>query len=130
MYDSIEILRMAQSLASHASARQARIAANVANADTPNYHAQDVKSFRESYEGPPEQSGLRMTRANHQMSAPSGRMSVEQVDRPGPSDPNGNTVSIATEVMHATEVRHAHDMALAVYRSSLNILRSSLGRNS
>ena len=47
---------------------------------------------------------------------------------PGPSAPNGNTVSLETEMVRATEVRHQHEMALSVYQSALGVLRTSLGR--
>ncbi len=48
--------------------------------------------------------------------------------RAGQASPNGNTVSLETEMMKATEVRHQHDLALSVYPTSLNILRTALGR--
>ena len=128
MYDTLDIFRLAQGLALHASARQSAIATNVANADTPGYRAQDVAPFSETYRAKTDVTRMRNTRAGHVADAVAGRREFDAVDAPGPSAPNGNTVSLETEMMKAVEVRHSHEMALSVYRTSLDILRTSLGR--
>ena len=46
----------------------------------------------------------------------------------GPGSPNGNTVSLEAEMVKAVEVRQDHEMALAIYRNTSDILRTSLGR--
>jgi len=124
MFSGIETMRMAQDMATHASQRHEVIAKNVAQADTPGYRAQDVASFAETYEAPG--LALRRTRAAHITANESGNPAVH--DDPGRQSPNGNTVSLEKEMMKAGEVRSEHQLALAVYRTSLNILRTSLGR--
>jgi len=42
--------------------------------------------------------------------------------------PDGNTVSLANEMVRSVEVRQQHDMALTVYRNTSDIIRASLGR--
>jgi flagellar basal-body rod protein FlgB len=42
--------------------------------------------------------------------------------------PNGNSVSLETEMVKAVEVKRQHDQALAIYKSSMNVLRASIGR--
>ena len=128
MFNRLEIFQMAHGLATHAASRQARVAGNVANADTPGYHATDITPFAESYRANSNDTGMRQTRAGHAMTQHDSAADWKVVDRPGESSPNGNTVSLETEIMKATEVRHAHEMALAVYKSSLGILRTSIGR--
>ena len=128
MYDRIEIFQMAFGLASHASARQEKIAGNVANADTPGFRAQDIKPFAETYRADTDMTQLRKTRAGHAFPGETAPQMFETFDRPGPSAPNGNTVSVETEIMKATEVRQVHEMALSVYQTSLGILRTSIGR--
>jgi flagellar basal-body rod protein FlgB len=126
MFDNLEIMRMASGLARHASARQDIVARNIANADTPDYHARDVVAFDEVYEdGAPE--GMRATRAGH-LSASDGADGLRLFELPGESSPNGNTVSLETEMMRSAEVRHQHDMATSIYKTSLDILRTSHGR--
>ena len=130
MFDRPEILQMAGAMASHAAVRQGAIAQNIANADTPGYAARDVASFAESYEA--EAPGaLRATRAGHLAATASAYLpEVGTRARPGTESPNGNSVSLETEMVHATEAKREHDLALAIYRSSLGILRGALGRGS
>ena len=128
MYDRLEIFQMASGLARHASARQANIAANVANADTPGYRARDLAPFSETYRASDNGTALRGTRAGHFDSRDRGRAEFQVIDRPGASAPNGNTVSLENEMMKAVEVRFQHETALSVYQTSLNILRISIGR--
>ena len=44
-------------------------------------------------------------------------------------DPNNNSVSIEEQILNGVEAKRQHDRALAIYRSSMNILRASLGRS-
>ena len=128
MLEKLEIFRMAQGLATHASARQSAVARNIANADTPGYRARDVTSFAESYDDTRASSVMRATRAGHLGAERGLSAAFRSVPEAGQASPNGNTVSLETEMMKATEVRHQHDLALSVYSTSLNILRTSLGR--
>lgn len=127
MFEKLEIFGMAAGLARHAVARQSAIAANVANADTPGYRARDVADFQSSWRAAHAESGMRASRAGH-LDADAGTVAFRMIDRPGPSAPNGNTVSLETEMVKATEVRQHHEVALSIYKTSLDILRSSLGR--
>ena len=128
MFDKIEIMTMAQAMATHAAARQTAVAENVANADTPGYRAKDVMPFGEAYVGtlaPP----LRTTRPGHLGAGVQG-YAPEQIIRPEPGtrSPNGNTVALENEMVKAAEVKRDHDLALAIYKTTLTIARASLGR--
>ena len=129
MLEKLQIFRMAQGMARHASTRQALIAENVANADTPGYRARDIASFRDSYSAEPALA-LRATRPGHlppgESRAPAWR--PFEAERPGALSPNGNSVSLETELMMAAEAQDEQQRALAIYRSALNVLRTSLGR--
>lgn len=129
MFDKIEVFRMSQGLAKHAAARQSTIAQNVANADTPGYQARDVASFADTYKTNGS-DGMRATRAKH-LGNPKGPHTVsspETVLRQGATSPNGNSVSLESEMMAAAEAKSDHNLALAVYNSSMNIMRASIGR--
>jgi flagellar basal-body rod protein FlgB len=126
MFDNLEIIRMANGLARHAGARQDVTARNIANADTPGYRASDAVAFGEIYESDMAQ-GMRATRAAH-IAASDTVEGVRLFDVPGESSPNGNTVALEAEMMRSAEIRHQHDMATSIYRTSLDILRTSLGR--
>jgi len=45
MFGNIELFRLSQAMATHASTRLGVIAQNVANADTPGYRGQDTVAF-------------------------------------------------------------------------------------
>lgn len=128
MFEKLEIFRMAHAMAVHAGARQSLVAQNMANADTPDYAARDVKPFKEIMQT--GQSGFvpRATRPGH-LNAPSlpFDLGVSEV-RDAEKDPNGNSVSLESEMLKAVDVKRQHDRAIAIYKSSLSVLRASLGR--
>jgi flagellar basal-body rod protein FlgB len=128
MVEKPEIMRLAQKLVGHASMRHAEIARNVANADTPGYRAKDVVPFKQYM----DQSGsaqMRSTRPGHIGATPGSDPSHTIIDGRNEPAPNGNSVSLETELIKQAETRHQHDMALSVYKHSLDLLRTSLGRS-
>lgn len=125
MFEKLELTRMAQALAAHSGARMGVIAQNVAHADTPGYKAKDLQPFAEVFSA--KSGGMRATRPGHFMAADSGRVPQPE-NAPGREAPNGNTVSLEGEMVKAVEVRQNHEMALAVYRATSDVLRASLGR--
>lgn len=128
MFEKLEITRMAQALAAHAGARQAAVAQNIAQADTPGYRAVDLPDFAASYRDTETGIALRATRPGHL--APVGDGAEFQVRTVrGAASPDGNTVSVETEMVKAVQVRQEHEMALAIYRSVADVLRTSLGRS-
>ena len=46
----------------------------------------------------------------------------------GAEAPNGNSVSLEEEMVKAASARQDHEMALAIYRNTSDIIRASLGR--
>ena len=126
MFDQIAILRLAGHRAEHAAQRQGLVAQNVANADTPGYRARDLPTFSETYRAGFD-TGPRQTRIRH-MDGGTGIGQARPVEANGQAAPNGNTVSLETEMLRAVDVKRDHDRALAVYRASLDVLRSALGR--
>jgi flagellar basal-body rod protein FlgB len=127
VFENLEIFKMAGDMARHAVTRQEVIAKNIANADTPEYRAKDIASFARTYE---QASGttMRATRAAHILAPKDAAADYGVFETSGATSPNGNTVSLETEMMKSSQVRHEHDLALAIYKSSMNILRTSIGR--
>ncbi|MDT1060350.1 FlgB family protein [Paracoccus sp. CPCC 101403] len=126
MFDRIDTLRMAGSLAAHASERQRLIAQNVANADTPGFRARDLGRFAETYRSAPA-TELRATRPGHASGITWGGRD-RPLDAGGEPAPNGNTVALEDEMVRIADARREFDLALAVTRSSLSMIRTSLGR--
>jgi flagellar basal-body rod protein FlgB len=126
MFEKLELTRMAQALAAHSGARMGVIARNVAHADTPGYKAQDLPPFAAVFDAEP--GAMRATRPGHLTSAMSGSQPQPQ-RATGHEAPNGNTVSLEGEMVKSIEVRQNHEMALAVYRATSDVVRASLGRS-
>lgn len=126
MFEKLELTRMAQALAAHSGSRMSVIAQNVANADTPGYKAQDLPSFDKVFAA--ESGAMRATRPGHLTAASSG-MALVPERAPGRESPNGNTVSLEGEMVKSVEARQSHDMALAIYRATSDVIRASLGRS-
>lgn len=116
MFDSLEIFNLAAAHARHASARQHVTAGNLANADTPGYRAQRIADFEDVYRS--LGAGDAMARADFD----------RRFDARTPRSPNGNSVSLELEMVAALDAQRSHGRALNVYRSALNIMRTSIGR--
>lgn len=133
MFQNLEIFRMAYSMASHAGQRQAVTARNLANADTPGYRAQDITPFKETLRGQQNSGIQKASRTRHMHGArpdQSGFMAPDTiVDESAKMDPNGNSVAVESEILRSVDAKRQHDRALAIYSSSLKIIRTSLGRN-
>ena len=130
MFDRIETLRMAKAMTNHADERQRIVARNIANADTPGYAAADVADFAANYRADTSSFEMRATDPRH-LTDPGWVVArtVVSSDSTGAS-PNGNSVSIEDEMVKMATAKREQDIALGVYRSGLEILRTSLGRRS
>jgi flagellar basal-body rod protein FlgB len=127
MFEKLGMTRMAQALASHAGARLAVVARNVANADTPGYRAMDLPDFTQVF-GEAAQD-IRASRPGH-IGFSADRPVAPEIRSGGAMSPNGNDVSLDLQMMKAVAARQDHEMALAIYRNTSEIIRTSLGRRS
>jgi len=124
MFEKLEITRMAQALAAHDGARMSILARNMANADTPGYKARDLPDFATVYSDAP--LAMRSSRIGHLFAA-AGSVAVPDIVK-GAEAPNGNSVSLEAEMVKAVETRQSHEMAMAIYRATSDVVRASLGR--
>lgn len=125
MFQNLNIFQTAMAMARHAGQAQAISAQNIANADTPGYRARQAVPFEQTLRRP--LSAQRASRAGH-LNGTTGSV-IANDERRDSQDPNGNTVSLELEMVTAVGAKRQHDRALAIYRNSLNILRTSLGRS-
>ena len=126
MFENLDVFTISSAMAKHAGQRQALISQNVANADTPGYVARDLAAFETTYETN-NSVGQRATRSGH-LNGATMPGSGAVISQRGSASPDGNTVSIEQEMLKATDTIRQHDRALAIYKSALGILRTSLGR--
>ncbi|MDA7423323.1 FlgB family protein [Thalassococcus lentus] len=125
MFQNLDVFKTAMAMARHAGHMQALSAQNIANADTPGFRAKQIQPFAQSLQK--TEQTLQARRPGHLQGAVD--QNVRQVSDRAAQDPNGNSVSLELEMINAVEAKRQHDRALAIYRNSLSILRSSLGRN-
>lgn len=127
MFSDLNVFKTAYAMATHAGQRQAVVARNMANADTPGYRPRDIEAFKTAFEKTGGEVAMTATRAGH-LHGDSGTAPWAEYEADPSGDPNGNGVSLEEEMLKAVDVKRQHDRALAIYRSSIGILRSSLGR--
>ena len=126
MFETMEIFRMAHALAQHAGARQAVVSQNMANADTPGYAARDIAAFAQVYASDGDAQAPRITRDGHMLGSESQLEFAVADDPNAVADPNGNSVTLETEMLRAVDVKRQHDRALAIYKSALGVIRSTI----
>ena len=126
MFSKLEVVQTALSMARHAGSRQAVIARNMANADTPGYRAREIAPFTDHVRAGTELGAAR-TRAGHMSAGGLGTEARVTFAESEPT-PNGNSVSLEREMVNAVDVEREHNRALTIYRHSLDILRMSIGR--
>lgn len=125
MFENLEMLRMARALTGHAAERQAMVARNIANSDTPGFKARELEDFASRYRN--DAPALRQTRPGH-IAGTGWRPAARQTLSETGLSPNGNSVSLENEMVKLAETRREHELSIGIYRSALNMMRSSIGR--
>ena len=115
-------------MARHATARHRVIAENVANADTPEFRARDVKAFSEYVNEPFMARATRPEHLGFERLERAARRPEIIFDSDTSTSPNGNSVSLESEMIKAAEAQGQHAMASAIYRKAHEFLRLGLGR--
>lgn len=129
MFENLDIFRMSSAMARHAGHRQAIVAQNVAHADTPGYVARDLPDFQSTYMPSDDPTILRATRSQHMFGSLGGVALPASVEVEDQASPNGNQVSIETEILKSVDAKREHDRALAIYKNAISVLRSTLRTN-
>jgi len=113
------------------SDRQAVIAENVANADTPGFVAHDLKpqDFRTLLTQSTSHVALATTQPGHIASTRDNTQSDETVTK-GDSGINGNRVSLEDQMMKVSQTADDYALVSTVYRANLNMVKTVLGHGS
>jgi flagellar basal-body rod protein FlgB len=108
-------------------ARQAVLAQNIANADTPNYRPRDVTSFAQLIARGSGGIGLARTDSQH-IGTPEGEPGARPDRVVTERAPNGNAVSLDREALRVADTDTAHALASGLYRRWIGMFRTALGR--
>jgi flagellar basal-body rod protein FlgB len=116
------------------SARQSVLAENVANGDTPNFVARDIKplDFGAILAGQGIGSTqLATTNARHFEIRAGGRAPFEEEDAVGEGGtPTGNVVSVEQEMIKLSDTQIQYQTATNLYSKAINMFRTALGGRS
>jgi flagellar basal-body rod protein FlgB len=115
------------------STRQSTLAQNVANADTPNYVARDIKPMDfDAMVSNQKASGMTVTNVRHiDIHAQRGAPQYEEEDAPGEGGtPGGNVVSVEQEMIKLSDTQIQYQTATNLYQKAVNMFRTALGSRS
>jgi flagellar basal-body rod protein FlgB len=121
----LALFSLATQEANWLSAREATIASNVANANTPGYQAQDVQPFSAVL------SHLQLTMAADQPGQMQPAMASGERISLEPSDSwetvySGNSVDLDQEMMKAGDVSRAHALNVSIVRAFQQMLLNAV----
>lgn len=104
--------------------RQAVLAENIANADTPGWRSKDLQPFAASLSA----AGLSLvaTAPGHLpgIVAPPSAVAAQQPER----SPDGNSVAIDKELAKVADTDAAHEIAIGLTKTYLGMFRTAIGR--
>lgn len=113
--------------------RQEVLSHNVANADTPDYRATDMRpfQFRELLRRETMQINMNTTGEGH-LGGQRRKIrdfSEEVIRMPYETAPGGNSVVLEEQVQKLNRTSMAHKFATEIYKKHLSMLRMALGRS-
>ncbi|MGI9510046.1 MAG: flagellar basal body rod protein FlgB [Geminicoccaceae bacterium] len=116
------------------SQRQAVLAQNIANADTPDYRPRDLreKDFRqlaEGFAGRPSRLSVAKTAEAHMAGKSSATIGLrgEQQRDPYETSPDGNAVILEEQTAKAGKTALDHQLASNIYKKYIGMFKIALG---
>jgi flagellar basal-body rod protein FlgB len=126
---SVPLLDVLRERMSWLSARQNVLSQNVANVDTPNYSAIDLKPIdfeklmKQSTEPPEFQGGLTVTDPNHIAVAPQSSGYEKSIDK------TGDAVSVEEEMMKVADTQAQYQAATNIYAKAISMMRTAIDKS-
>jgi flagellar basal-body rod protein FlgB len=110
--------------------RQDVLSENVANADTPNYIARDLKplDFEQALSGAATGPSLVTTNVRHIALTPSHSGKFEDHETPDQeSSPNGNSVALEAEMVKVSDTQAQFQAAANIYAKAMTMMKEAIG---
>jgi flagellar basal-body rod protein FlgB len=135
-YLSLPMFQVMKAKMAYHSQRQAVLAQNVANADTPGYRAMDVqkpdfaKMASQMGVGPNPNLRMAITDSKHiaLSGGVSGAFKASERNDTYELNPTGNNVSIEEEMMKVAQNQQEYQKAVSLYSKTVDLLRTAIGR--
>ncbi|MBJ3778677.1 flagellar basal body protein [Acuticoccus mangrovi] len=119
------VMDIATRYAEWAAVRQAAIAGNIANADTPNYRARDIEPFHAG--GDQTRLTMSETRPGHMAPTAMEDYAADVTkSRSWDVSHSGNTVSLDEQLMKADDTKRGHELSLSVIATFHRMLLASV----
>jgi flagellar basal-body rod protein FlgB len=120
------LFKMISTRLSYLGERQKVIAQNIANADTPNYQARDLKplNFKDEIQRQMRQVTPTMTQVNHLPPVtPSEPFAVQQIKRPYETSLDKNGVVLEEQSMKMSDTMGDYQAATTIYKKYLSMIK-------
>ncbi|MCJ2036262.1 flagellar basal body rod protein FlgB [Methylobacterium sp. J-068] len=123
----VYLFDLASQQARYLAVRQATIASNVANANTPGYKARDVAPFSEVMARTSASMGMTMTEQAH-VTAGENRIPTKPVSAAEAWDQlsTSSSVSLEQEMLKAGEVSSQHNLNMGITKAFDRMLKAAL----
>jgi flagellar basal-body rod protein FlgB len=139
MLEEIDLFRLAGDRMRYLTERQAVIAKNIANADTPGFQAQDSAPFTfdsallrtgpsATNAGNAASLALAVTQPGHIALVPSGGTGQRPTKSGGYEEkPDRNSVSLEEQMVKSADISNGFALATAAYTKSLSLMKIAIG---
>ena len=111
--------------------RQDVLSENVANADTPNYVARDLKPLdcEQALSGTASGPSLVTTNERHISLTPTHMGKFEDHETPDQeSSPNGNSVALEAEMVKVSDTQAQFQAAANIYAKAMSLMKTAIGQ--
>ncbi len=125
----IGLFDLAERRLAWADQRQAVLAQNIANANTPGYKPHDLKSFATTLDKAGAVTPAR-TQPNHLAGTVAAAASNGVVDRTHMQSPDGNAVALDEQLVKVADTETTHALVTTIYKAYLGMFNIALGRSS
>ena len=120
----IALFDLADKRLAWADQRQALLAQNIANANTPGWRSRDVAPFASALKG----AGVALAQTDPKHIAGTGIAAAGIIEDDNGAAPDGNGVALERELSKVADTDAAHQLVTGLYRKYLAFFQTALGR--
>jgi flagellar basal-body rod protein FlgB len=125
----INLLDLAEQSMVWADQRQAVLAQNIANANTPGFKPHDLRPFAEALANAGAVAPVR-TDPNHLAGTLATTSPGEVVDRTHMKSPDGNAVALDEQLVKVADTDTTHQLVTTIYKTYLGMFKTAMGSGS
>ena len=130
--EKLSLFSVAKKRLAWLSRRQEVIAQNIANADTPEYRARDLKplKFRDLVRSRNTGVGMKVTSASHLRGITKRTSEFDEKEdrKPYETSPTGNSVILEEQMAKMNETTIGHRLTTELYKKHLSLFKMAIGR--